>query len=140
MKGRKPKLTVVDGDSLPARCPAPPSWLSKHAKAEWRRVAPILHSRNLLSADTMGTLEAYAMAIGMMREAYQPPAPAQSALPGFGKPAEGQSPAKMKAALAAMREARLLAAELGLTPHRRGGASGSEKDTPNDGWDRDLLA
>lgn len=40
---------------------------------------------------------------------------------------------------AAMREARLLAAELGLTPHRRG-TKGKDEGKANDGWDADLLA
>ena len=68
MKGRKPKLTVIDGGTMCGKCPSAPSWLTSQAKAEWRRAAPELLQRNLLSADTLATLESYCVAVGMVRE------------------------------------------------------------------------
>lgn len=138
MKGRKPALTVVTGDALPTGCPGPAAWLSPFAKDEWRRVAPVLHERRLLAADTMATLEAYCIAVGTVRACYQPPAAAQGGL--FDVPGGNQSPAQTKTMFLAIREARLLAAELGLTPHRRAMLN-QDGGEPKDGdWEADLLA
>lgn len=139
MKGRKPKLTVIQGDGTPEDCPPPAPWLSEAEKHEWRRVAPTLQERNLLGPDTIATLEAYCIAVGVVRETYQPPKPgAQGTL--FADTSDNEpSPAKMKTMFAAIRESRLLAAELGLTPHRRG-MKGDDGEKKNGGWDADLLA
>ena len=135
MKGRKPKLAVIEGDYSPGRCPSAPAWLSAQAKAEWKRAAPQLHSRKLLSADTLATLESYCVAVGIVREC-------EEIMGREGRMVAADDGTKphpaFKMQSAAMREARLLATELGLTPHRRGvkGKGG----TSNDGWDADLLA
>lgn len=38
--------------------PAPPAHLGRHGKAEWKRLAPLLASRGLLTAPDLGTFEA----------------------------------------------------------------------------------
>jgi P27 family predicted phage terminase small subunit len=123
MKGRKPALAVIEGGAAPGRCPLPPAWLAEHARREWRRVAPDLHRRRLLGADTMATLESYCVAAGMVRGC-------QETLAAEGHYVDGKDSQKphpaVKVLFAAMREARLLAAELGLTPHRRGKHEGDE--------------
>ena len=133
MKGKKPKLTVIHGGFVAGKCPAAPSWLSAHAKAEWKRAAPQLHSRGLLTPDTLATLESYCLAVGAVREL-------EEIMQRDGRVIDGEDGPKTHPAFrmqgAAMREARLLASELGLTPHRRG--AGKEKG-PADGWDADLL-
>lgn len=136
MKGRKPKLTVIEGGATQRKCPGAPAWLPLHAKREWNRVAPELHARQLLGADTMATLESYCIAIGVMRE-HQEITTKDRDL--FGGPTKhGMQSSKMM--FAAMREARLLAAELGLTPHRRGPVEKPKNKDNADGWDADLLA
>lgn len=135
MKGRKPKLKVIEGGAVPGRCPAPPSWLSEAAKKEWKRAAPELHGRNLLASDTLATLESYCVAVGVVRECEERML-ADGRLIDEGDGLKPHPAFRMQSA--AMREARLLAAELGLTPHRRG-AHGEQKDK-GDGWDSDLLA
>lgn len=136
MKGRKPKLTVIDGGTVRGKCPSAPSWLTPQAKAEWKRAAPELHGRNLLSADTMATLESYCVAAGMVRET-------EEIMGREGRLIDTENGPKPHPAFrmqsAAMREARLLAAELGLTPHRRG-VKGKDEGKSNNGWDADLLA
>lgn len=136
MKGRKPKLTVIDGGTVRGKCPSAPSWLTPQAKAEWKRSAPQLHDRNLLTADTMATLESYCVASGMVRET-------EEIMGSEGRLVETESGTKPHPAFrmqsAAMREARLLAAELGLTPHRRG-MKGKDEGKSHDVWDADLLA
>lgn len=136
MKGRKPKLTVIDGGTVRGKCPSAPSWLTAQAKAEWKRAAPELHGRNLLSADTMATLESYCVAAGMVRET-------EEIMGREGRLIDTENGPKPHPAFrmqsAAMREARLLAAELGLTPHRRG-VKGKDEGKSNNGWDADLLA
>lgn len=144
MKGRKPQLAVIEGSAAPSGCPDAPVWLGKHAAEEWERVAPLLFRRRLLGDDTMGALEAYCVAVGVMRDCSA--APKSKAVDLFGQVADKQAQQRMRMMFQAMREARLLAAELGLTPHRRG-ANGQasnpddeETDPPGDGWDSDLLA
>jgi P27 family predicted phage terminase small subunit len=39
--------------------PSPPSWLSREAKAEWRRVAPALERLDLVKPEDRATLAAY---------------------------------------------------------------------------------
>jgi P27 family predicted phage terminase small subunit len=136
MKGRKPKLTVIDGGTVQGKCPAAPSWLTQQAKAEWMRAAPELFQRNLLSAEMMATLESYCVAAGMVRET-------EEIMGREGRMVMTETGMKTHPAFrmqsAAMREARLLAAELGLTPHRRG-TKGDDQGKTNDNWDSDLLA
>lgn len=136
MKGRKPKLAVIDGGKVEGKCPSAPGWLTTQAKAEWKRAAPELHGRNLLSADTLATLESYCVAVGMVRETEEIMAREGRLITS----ADGTKPhPAFRMQSAAMREARLLAAELGLTPHRRG-TKGKDEGKANDGWDADLLS
>jgi len=136
MKGRKPNLRVIEGDAVPGRCPSPPSWLTAHAKREWKRSAPELHRRKLLTADTMATLESYCVAAGQVRE-FEELMTAEGRMVATETGPKPHPAFKMQQA--AMREARLLAAELALTPHRQGTKGKTEEDKGN-GWDSDLLA
>lgn len=104
MKGRKPELAAdADAFDSPAR---PPSWLSKHAKAEWRRVMPELSKRRILTSADLGMLESYCIAIGRVRELEQ--------LLRAGIDAK-----LFRMQDQAIKTARQLAAELGLTPVSR---------------------
>jgi P27 family predicted phage terminase small subunit len=137
MKGRKPPLTVIDGGFLKGRCPSAPDWFTPQAKAEWQRSAPHLFKTGQLHPDTMATLEAYCVAAGMVRETEEIMG-REGRMEATDK---GQKPhAAFKMQSAAMREARLLAAELGLTPHRRRMAGENEGKSTNDQWDTELLA
>ncbi|MBF0375412.1 MAG: phage terminase small subunit P27 family [Alphaproteobacteria bacterium] len=136
MKGRKPKLKVIEGGAEPGRCPGPPTWLSIHAKREWKRCAPELHRRHLLIAEALATLESYCTAAGQVREFEE----MMSAEGRMVTTDDGPKPhPAFKMQQAAMREARLLAAELALTPHRQG-TKGNTEEAKGDGWDSDLLA
>ena len=133
MKGRKPKLKVIEGGGAPGRCPGPPMWLSLHSKREWRRVAPRRHKDGRLSSGLLATLESYCVAVGAIREA-------EETLIAEGRyiiteKGSGPHPA-FKVQMAAMREARLLAVELRIT--REPVADPGEGK--GDGWDSDLLA
>lgn len=136
MKGRKPKLTSIEGGFAAGKCPSAPSWLTSQAKAEWKRAAPELHNRNLLSSDTLATLESYCVAVGMVRETEEIMG-REGRVVESGKGLTTHPAFRMQSA--AMREARLLAAELGLTPHRRG-LKGKDEGKSTDGWDPELLA
>jgi P27 family predicted phage terminase small subunit len=114
MRGRKPEL-ATDRNTLDAVISAP-GWLSKHAKAEWRRVMPDLTKRRILTTADLGSLENYCLAIGHVRDMERL----------IGK--EGHVVATARGPRAhpavriqsdAMTRARLLAAELGLTPVSR---------------------
>jgi P27 family predicted phage terminase small subunit len=127
VKGRKPKLVVLAGGAKGA-VPGAPDWLPPNAQAEWRRAAPELR-------DVLATLESYCVAVGQVRE-YEEIMTAEGRLVATEDGPKPHPAFRMQGA--AMREARLLAAELGLTPHRRGERT---KDKGNaDEWDVDLLA
>lgn len=104
MKGAKPQL-VVDNDAV-SKAPAAPAWMSKDAKAEWRRVLPALVDRRILTTADLGSLENYCLAQGRVRQLE-------------GELQKGFDPALFRAQDKAMTTARQLAAELGLTPVSR---------------------
>lgn len=137
MRGKKPALKLIEGGKVRGKCPAAPSWLSDNAKAEWKRAAPQLHSRGLLHPDVIGTLESYCAAMGAVRDL-------EETMQKDGRivntPAGPKPHPAFRMQVASLREARLLACELGLTPYRRTGADGGSKGSAADGWDDDLLA
>jgi P27 family predicted phage terminase small subunit len=135
MRGRKTNLVSIEGGKLPGRCPSPPGGLCTHGKAEWKRVAPIVHERGLLGDDTLATLESYCRSVGLCRS-YSAMMDADGHVLQTEKGPVTHPAFKML--MGAMREQRLLATELGLTPHRRGKAAQDGKK--GDGWDADLLA
>ena len=113
MRGRKP-ASIVAGSSPVTLVPRPPTYLPKDAKAEWRKVAPILVvERQTLTEADLATLENYCLAVGTMREA-QRLLSAEGLVTAAGKrhPAFGIMNA-------AQTTQRLCAAELGLTPVSR---------------------
>jgi P27 family predicted phage terminase small subunit len=114
MRGRKPEL-ATDRNALDA-ISGPPSWLSKHAKAEWRRVKPDLTKRRILTSADLGSLESYCIAIGQVREM-------ERLIGKDGHVVETTRGLRAHPAVRiqsdAMTRARLLAAELGLTPVSR---------------------
>jgi P27 family predicted phage terminase small subunit len=114
MRGRKPELTT-DRNALDAVISAP-GWLSKHAKAEWRRIMPDLTKRRILTAADLGSLENYCIAIGHVRDT-------EWVIRKEGHVIETTRGPRAHPAISiqanAMTRARLLAAELGLTPVSR---------------------
>ncbi|OAF13924.1 phage terminase small subunit P27 family [Bradyrhizobium neotropicale] len=117
MKGRKPELQA-DANALDAST-RPPTWLSKHAKAEWRRVMPELAKRRILTLADLGCLESYCLAIGRIRE-----------LELLLRAGIDHKLVRMQDK--AMVTARQLAAELGLTPTSRSRPSIREDDSDAD--------
>ncbi|MGJ3264865.1 MAG: phage terminase small subunit P27 family [Salinarimonas sp.] len=95
-----------------ARVPNPPAWLSKDAKAEWRRIMPLLVERRILTDADMGMVESYVIAVGTIREA-------QRILAREGLTMGSRKHPAFAIQNDAMTTARLIAAELGLTPVSR---------------------
>lgn len=110
MKGRKPELGT-DRDAITA-VPSAPAWLSKDAKAEWRRIMPLLVERRILTDADMGMVENYCLAIGTVREA-------QRTIAMEGLTIGNRKHPAVAIQNDAMTQARQLAAELGLTPVSR---------------------
>jgi phage terminase small subunit len=104
MRGRKPTLASPSG-AIETTAP-PPAWLSKDAKAEWRRVMPELAKRRILTNADLGSLESYCVSIGRVREL-------EKLLRA------GIDPKLFRMQDQAIKTARQLAAELGLTPVSR---------------------
>jgi P27 family predicted phage terminase small subunit len=117
MRGRKPAL--ADDPRAVDTIIAPTSWLSKYAKAEWRRVMPELAKRRILTNADMGSLEGYCTAMSRVREL-------ETLLRG------GIDPKLFRMQDQAIKTARQLAAELGLTPVSR-----SRPSIRDDGGDDD---
>lgn len=70
MRGRKPKNIAPDRASVTNSTPPnAPTWLSKEARAEWRRIMPQLVERRILTEADMGSVENYCVAIGQVRAA-----------------------------------------------------------------------
>jgi P27 family predicted phage terminase small subunit len=122
MKGRKPELAA---DVHALETVRPPAWLSKHAKAEWRRVTPELAKRRILTPADLGSLESYCIAMGRVREL-------ERLLHA------GIDPKLFRMQDKAMMTARQLAAELGLTPVSRSRPAVRSND--DDGDDDNPLA
>jgi len=114
MRGTKPTLVVDNGAVL--RDIKAPSWMSKDAKTEWRRVFPIVRKRRILTTADLGSLENYCIALGTVREM-------ERVLQKEGHVFTGESGPKRHPAVAiqsdAMSRALRLASELGLTPVSR---------------------
>ena len=113
MRGTKPPMRE-DPEALTGT-PAP-GWLSNDARAEWDRVMPILTERRILTEADLGGLENYCLAIGTVREM-------ERHLQDHGHILETENGLKRNPAVGiqsdAMTRARLLAAEMGLTPVSR---------------------
>lgn len=128
MRGRKPAV-IVTGSSPVTVVPSSPSYFPKDAKAEWRKIAPILiNERRTLTEADLGTLESYCLATGNMRAA-------QRILNVEGLvTVDGKRHPAFGIMNAAQTTQRLCAAELGLTPVSRSRPSvrseASDDDNP----------
>lgn len=130
-RGVKPS-TIIPAPSPVAKVPTPPSYLSKDAKAEWRRVAPILvEQRRTLDIGDLATLENYCVSVAMVREAHR-------LLNREGLvTAEGKKHPAVTTLTAAQQQQLRCAGELGLTPAARSRAAMLE--TADDDADNPLA-
>ncbi|MBN9437034.1 phage terminase small subunit P27 family [Bosea sp. (in: a-proteobacteria)] len=123
MRGLKPS-TIVPGSSPVETVPRPPSYLSKDAKAEWRRVAPILSDeRKVLTLADLAALENYVIAVATMQQAHRE-------LQATGLLIAGKRNPVSTILLQAQQQQLRAAGELGLTPSARSRANmiGSDDD------------
>ena len=115
MRGAKPHLKKTL-DALD-KAPPVPRWLPKFAKAEWRRAAPALAQRGILTRDNLASLENYCVAVADIRKM-------QAVLDDEGdfvtsKDGVPRPHPAHRIRRDAMTAARQLGAELGLTPVSR---------------------
>lgn len=125
MRGIKPRL-IVDNGAIKKAEPAP-SFLSKDAKAEWRRVMPALVKRRILTVADLGGVENYCIAIGHVRQI-------ERQIQALGE----LDPALVRMQDKAIQTSRQLAAELGLTPVSRSRPVIREEGDDGDLSDLDL--
>jgi P27 family predicted phage terminase small subunit len=122
MRGRKPDNLVTDAASI-ASVPRAPAWLSADAKAEWRRIMPLLVERRILTDSDMAMVEAFCVASGRVREVER----LIQADKGMIDPKLFRMQDK------AIQTARQIAAEIGLTPVSRSRPSvRDDADTDSD--------
>jgi P27 family predicted phage terminase small subunit len=140
MRGVKPHIKI-ERDALEDMPPA--DWLSEDAKAEWRRIVPILAQRRILTEADLGSVENYCMAMGTVREMEREIQRLGSVQKVYKLDKEGNScltGMRKNPAVAiqsdAMTRARLLAAELGCTPVSRSRPTVEDNDGDDDlfGW------
>lgn len=126
MRGTKPRL-IVSNDAVTVT-PEPPTWLSKDARAEWRRVAPDLVARGLLTDTDVAALENYCCAIAGVRETAR-------LIKRQGRMVGKKPHPAVRMQLQYLESSRRYAAELGLTPVARQRAGGGPaKEDLNDDW------
>ena len=123
MKGTKPHLREDSG--AVADIIAAPEWLAESARAEWDRVMPVLTERRILTEADLGGLENYCICIGRVRDM-------EAGIQNTPDPELILKLARMQDK--AMASARLLAAELGLTPVSRSRPA-IRNDNPEEGDD-----
>lgn len=140
MRGAKPHLRI-EPDALLSGDMAPPDWFSDYAAAEWSRVLPKLVERKILTVDNLGTLENYCVQIGRARQAEAEIQKTGPVLMVYTLDKEGVARVTgakknpwVSVQSEAMDKARLMAAELGLTPVSR-----SRPTVSKDGGDGDGL-
>lgn len=138
MRGAKPHLRIVSPEDAPVSPPArgvspgkPPAWMPANAKAEWRRVMPILTERRILTDADLGSLENYCLAIGQVRDCQKAITRARKMFVQSDRSAPRPHPG-FRLMHEAMRQARQLAAELGLTPVSRSRPAIAEHDDDDD--------
>lgn len=112
-RGVKPQIILP---SSAVEIGRPPSWLGKEAKREWKRIAPILNDRKVLTEGDLGTVQSYCVAFGVMVQAQKQINKDGILLRDKKHPALGT----LNAAQTTMR---LAANELGLTPISRSRAA-----------------
>lgn len=139
MRGTKPHIRI-ERDALAGDMPAP-EWFSEWAAAEWSRVLPKLVERKILTEDNLGTLENYCVQMGLAREMEAEIQKLGAVQMIYSLDKEGTARvtgARKNPAVSiqsgAMDKARLMAAELGLTPVSR-----SRPTVSKDEGDRDTL-
>lgn len=131
MRGTKPRL-VVSNEAI-VSIPTAPAWLSKDAKAEWRRVVPDLIARKVLNDTDLGSLESYCAAVAGVRETAR-------IITRQGRivksPAGPKAHPAVRMQLQYLESARRYASELGLTPvsRQRAGSSDPGDDGGDDDW------
>jgi P27 family predicted phage terminase small subunit len=108
MRGQKPHAKIVPF-KRPDGLPKPPTWLSAGAKREWHRCAADLSRRGLLFDGAMASLATYCTLVDQIEQ--------------FGRvlakegmiSEDGKAHDAHRALLATSAQARMLAAELGLS-------------------------
>lgn len=141
MRGTKPHIKL-ERDAL-ENMPAP-DWLADEAKAEWRRILPILAQRRIMTEADLGTFENYCIATGTVREMEREIQKLGHIQKVYKVDKEGNSlliSVRKNPAVSiqsdAMTRARLLAAEIGCTPVSRSRPTIDDNDGEDDlfsGW------
>lgn len=122
LRGIKPAL-ARDTDAL-AKAPPTPAYLSSHARAEWKRIMPVLIARGVIIRADLAGIENYCTAAGAVRQI----AEIINAMPVPDLKLAGLQ-------IRYAQTARQLAAEYGLTPTSRArmgaGGDGDDDTSPN---------
>lgn len=122
--GRKPSPKQADAAAL-TEVPSPPKWLSDSARAEWRRVAPVLVERRVLAVTDLGVLAAWCAAMGDIRDI-------RERIAEEGMVVDGKRHPLLLQLNAAMGQVKALGLELGLSPTARAKVGASPEEQVDD--------
>jgi P27 family predicted phage terminase small subunit len=133
MEGKSPRKDEL---KAPPGLPSAPGYLDSFARAEWRRIVPLLHAMEILTKVDRAALEAYCNAYSNMREAQM--VLAKKGLTVRTGP-QGYLQQRPEVAIAnkSMALVQKLCAEFGMTPSARARMAmpGGEKSTGSEGMD-----
>lgn len=151
MRGRKPKptaLKLIEGnpgkrkinqnEPKPKQArPTCPAWLSKEAKAEWKRIVPELERLGLLTIVDRAALASYCTAWGHLRQAQEVINKAGPGGPVYRTEAGDIKPMPHVAwANKAMVQIRSFCSEFGLSPSSRCRMAMPQEESQADGMER----
>ncbi len=66
LRGVKPRIAADQEPIL--RVPKAPAWFSTYARAEWKRVLPVLVARRTINAADLAQVETYCLMSGLVRQ------------------------------------------------------------------------
>lgn len=115
--GHRPITTNEPKFDQPEAVPEPPAFLDRYAKAEWKRIAPVLHKVGLLTAPDIMPLAAYCANYSMFVQAEKGKRTRGKLVLDFGN-YECQIP-EIGIATTAMKNMVAIAKEFGMTPSSR---------------------
>jgi P27 family predicted phage terminase small subunit len=129
MKGAKP--AKIAKAQKPFKLGKAPAWFPPDAATEWKRCAPVLNERKILSKGDLASFENYCLCVGQIRDLDRT-LQAEGLI--IDTPRGKRAHPAFRLVAVAMAASRLLAVELGLTPVSRSRPSirSSDDEEEND--------
>lgn len=136
IEGNPGKRAIVEPPKPPPGRPTCPGWLSADAKAEWRRVVPVLDRLGVLSTVDRATLAAYAEAVSVFKAATEK---VRAGILVKGQKGEAVKNPALQVQRDAAKNIALFSAMFGLSPSDRVRLTGEANPAGAGGEDLDAI-